>query len=346
MGWKECGISRSQINKAGKTIIKADISTEERDKAMEIIGQYRAAHAYPLYVITNKLKRMVKDNYKGAFVVSRLKRLDSIVPKLERMPDMSLFGMQDIGGCRVVLNNIKQVYQIADEYEKSRIRHVMCKENDYLQNPKNSGYRSLHRVYKYVSDKKDSYNGMRIEIQFRTKLQHIWATAVETMGIYTRTNLKASKGGEEYLRFFALVSSLFAIKEGYPTVPDTSDDVNELIAEIKAIDKRCAVLAKLETIRKAVKVTELNGKTKMGYHLLELDLKNKGLRIESFTPGNIQKATDLYKLVESRKTDDIDVVLVTASSFDELKAAYPNYFGDVGQFIKLVRKEIQKEIER
>ena len=50
---------------------------------------------------------------------------------------------------------------------------------------------------------KDTYNkNMFIEVQFRTKLQHMWATAVEMMGIYTNSNLKSSQGDYDILRFF------------------------------------------------------------------------------------------------------------------------------------------------
>lgn len=66
-------------------------------------------------------------------------------------------------------------------------------------------------VYQFQSDKKDTYNkNMLIEIQFRTKLQHIWVTSVEMMGIYTKNNLKSSIGDKDILRFFVLVSSVFA----------------------------------------------------------------------------------------------------------------------------------------
>ena len=54
---------------------------------------------------------------------------------------------------------------------------------------------------------------MLIEVQFRTKLQHTWATAVEMMGIYTKSNLKSSQGNKDILRFFLLVSSIFAMIE-------------------------------------------------------------------------------------------------------------------------------------
>ena len=82
--------------------------------------------------------------------------------------------MRDLGGCRVIVDNINQVYDAIDSYKSSRIRHILKKENDYIQNPKISGYRSYHMVYQFYSDDNDTYNkNMLIEIQFRTQLQYV-----------------------------------------------------------------------------------------------------------------------------------------------------------------------------
>lgn len=343
MGWKEREYSKNQINKAGRKIISDNLIDDEKTQALKIISNYRSSHAYPLYVIANKLRRMLRTDYnnrKNMFVVYRLKRLDSIIAKLKRMPEMGLFGMQDIAGCRVVVNNIKQVYDIANKYENSRIRHILYKENDYIVNPKESGYRSLHRVYKYVSDKKDCYNNMCIEIQFRTKLQHIWATAVETMGIYTKTNLKADAGDEHCLYFFKLVSSLFAIKEKCNTVPKVPTDIEKIKYEIRSLNSTYMILDKLETIRKAVRVVEQNNDKQGNYYLLSLNLQTKKLTIDSYRTGKINEASDKYRHIEEKLDANIDTVLVSAESFDELRKAYPNYFGDVKEFINIVKKEI------
>lgn len=79
---------------------------------------------------------------------------------------------------------------------------------------------------------------MMIEIQFRTKLQHIWATAVEMIGIYTKSQLKASIGDKDVLRFFVLVSSVFAKIEEMPICPYTINDYNILLSEIRQIDHK------------------------------------------------------------------------------------------------------------
>lgn len=50
---------------------------------------------------------------------------------------MSLYRMQDLGGCRVIVNSIDQVYEAVEKYKTSRIRHILKREYDYIQNPKN-----------------------------------------------------------------------------------------------------------------------------------------------------------------------------------------------------------------
>ena len=168
--WEIPKYSKSEINKAGFIIANPSSTKEDRNNALIILNNWRAAHAYPLQVICSNLRL----RNPGAIVVQRLKRLDSIIGKIERFPDMSLYRMQDLGGCRVIVDTLDQVYETIEKYKNSRIRHILKREYDYIQNPKDSGYRSYHMVYQFHSDKKETYNkNMLIEIQFRTKLQHI-----------------------------------------------------------------------------------------------------------------------------------------------------------------------------
>ncbi|MDQ5968602.1 MAG: hypothetical protein QG561_253 [Patescibacteria group bacterium] len=99
-------------------------------------------------------------------------------------------------------------------------------------------------VYKFNSESPQfsQYNEMLIEIQLRTRLQHNWATAVETVGIFTGEALKSSQGNEDWQRFFQLVSTWFAIKEEQKVIPNTPDNLEELKKELK----RYMVLLKVE----------------------------------------------------------------------------------------------------
>ena len=337
--WETPKYSGNQIDKAGKIIADPTSSEQDRNEALEILNNWRSSHAYPLQVITSNLRR--KNN--NAIVVQRLKRLDSIVGKLERFPEMSLYRMQDLGGCRVIISSdnsessIKEVYNSLNQYKNSRIRHILKRENDYIQNPKTSGYRSYHMVYQFQSDKIDTYNkNMLIEIQFRTRLQHIWATALETMGIYTKTALKASMGNKDILRFFVLVSSVFATFEKMPVCPNTSNNRDELIQEIKEIDKKLIITPKLNMMSSVIRIANDEYNNKKGYYLLSLDLKNIHLKINRFETNEIQLATNIYNKIEAENNPNIDVVLVSATSFDTLKSAYPNYFNDIHEFITIM----------
>ncbi len=334
--WEVPRYSKSQINKAGFVIADPTSPKDEREKAITILNNWRAAHAYPLQVICSNLRKRNPD----AIVVQRLKRLESIMGKLERFPDMNLYRMQDLGGCRVILDTIEQVYDSVCNYKSSRIRHIQKREYDYIKSPKTSGYRSYHMVYQFQSDKKETYNkNLLIEIQFRTKLQHIWATAVEMMGIYTKSNLKSSQGNKDILRFFTLVSSLFAIKEEMPICPNTSNWADELINEIMEIDKRSNILIKLKAINQAIQSTEKIKKTnlKNGFYLLILNYKDSSLKIYSFRQSDFEIAARTYSKIETEFIESADVVLVSVKSFDILKTAYPNYFVDISEFIGVLK---------
>ena len=160
--------SKKQITKAGKILASDDASLKESVHALEVLNNWRSSHAYPLQVIARKLKR---DNT-NAIVVQRLKRLDSIIGKLRRFPEMDLYRMQDLGGCRVIVDTVPNVYNSVDKYKNSHVRHILKREYDYIQKPKESGYRSYQMVYQFQSDTVDTYNkNMMIEI-FTTQQIH------------------------------------------------------------------------------------------------------------------------------------------------------------------------------
>lgn len=334
--WKEVEYSRSRIIKAGKIIRKPDSTQEQIDEATKVIDNWRAAHAFPLHVIYIHLRGMASG--KNIVVAERLKRLDSIIGKLKREPTMSLWMMQDLGGCRFIVPVLDDVYSYAEEYDLSRKRHIFKEKYDYIAHPKPSGYRSLHMVYEYHSDKANTYNkNMLIEIQYRTHLQHVWATALETMGLFTKQALKAGQGDEYIKRFFVLVSSLFALHEGCPVVPGTVADEAELISEIEQINDKHHVLETLNAIRIAVQHEDDVARDKKGYYLLILNYNTHRLRIRTYLPSQFDEAETTYSQIEkNRHESNIDAVLVRAKSFRELKAAYPNYFTDIGEFYDLV----------
>lgn len=334
--WVVPEYSRKEIENAHKILLNENTSEKEYTQALTILNNWRAAHAYPLQVIASNLRR----NNSNAIVVQRLKRLDSIINKLKRYETMNLWRMQDLGGCRVIVKSIDEVYRALTKFKTSKIRHELKREYDYIQSPKASGYRSYHAVYKFHSDTKDTYNkNMLIEIQFRTQLQHTWATAVEMMGIYTKCNLKANEGNDDILRFFTLVSSIFAKIEKTPICPNTSDNYDDLIKEIKYLNYKYNILTNLEAMN--ISVNHITKNKKYKYYILLLDYDISQLRVTPYTSTQINKANAAYEAIEKaiiENNDNKNIVLVSANNISALATAYPNYFVDISSFISAMDK--------
>ena len=342
--WKELSYSRNEVIKAGEKIIDDNITKEEEKESKKVIDNWRASHGYPLHVIYCNLRRRFGKR-DGFIVAERMKRLDSIIKKLSRRQTMSLWRMNDLGGCRVVVPALSDVYKSANEYKDSNIKHKFIRQYDYIDDPKEDGYRCLHHVYQFQGKKDGSFNrNMKIEIQFRTHLQHLWATAVEMIDIFTEQALKFGGGNPEYKRFFVLISALFAMEEETTNVPGTPDNRQDIIAEIKLLDQEHRILDTLKGIRTAASHVLNSDDRKFmpgHYYILKLDYDKRMLRIFSFKPSEFEKANDVYnKLEEDKKTQNIDVVLTRATSFQTLKSAYPNYFLDIGEFVNIAERYI------
>lgn len=336
MEYKKTEYSRNKIKKAGKCLAKGTDDIFELRDSTDVLDNWRAAHAYPLQVVASNLRRRTKG--KDIIVVQRLKRRDSIIAKLARKPNISLYDMQDLAGCRVIVHSVADVYNVSNDYS-SKVKHAEHKTDDYIKNPKKTGYRSLHIIYRFYSDSEISanFNGMFVEVQFRTQLQHLWSTAVETMGIYTGTNLKAGEGPPEILRFFALVSSLFANEENQPSVPNTPTTKEDIAIEIKTVlVQHPDILKALRAIRVATHEIARRGNN-AEYYILVLNFSTNTLSIKEYSTDEVEKATKDYNAIEHQGAENkLNAVLVSASSIDELRRAYPNYFSDIGDFVKRI----------
>ncbi|HJU13753.1 MAG TPA: RelA/SpoT domain-containing protein, partial [Candidatus Nitrosotalea sp.] len=234
MSWAEPNYSKSVVNKAGDFFRKEGTMSEEN--ALKVFDNWRAAHSYPMQIFYVRLRRTSKAVDNNSLVARRLKRASSVIAKLNRRydgrpPTMQLSQMQDIGGVRAILSNVALVQKLTlEKYEKSSMKHKLVKKDDYIVKPKSDGYRSIHLIYSYKSDKanKQKYDGLLVEVQIRSKLQHLWATAVETVGFFTRQAIKSNEGSPEWADFFRLVGSAFAKIENCPPVPNTPTDIQEL----------------------------------------------------------------------------------------------------------------------
>lgn len=327
--------SKSQITKAGKTLLSS--KTEgERNKALELISQWRTNHLSPLIVMKIKFSKLLENASIIPILISqRLKRLNSIEYKLDLNRNMALGGMQDIGGFRIVvkdakdLNKLKKI--IEDNIESKRYK--LEYSNDYVLNPRPTGYRSIHYIYTFYS-KSERYNGVKLELQIRTKLQHNWATAVETAGIFTQTSLKSGQGPNDWLEFFEIVGSLFAIKEKLNVLTKHQDlKMEELMIKCYHLTSKLRILEILNALRVSAKHIEIE-KIEGDYYILSINFVEKYASIMVFPKKEYQSATSEYLRLEKLiNPSESAVVLVAANSIKSLKKAYPSYFLDTSEFI-------------
>lgn len=341
MVWPVPEYSRKQVTKAGNILIESrDFDIDEWLWAFEVLTNWRACHGYPINTFQATLRKKLQRIDSDALVAQRLKRTPSIIKKLERIKGMSLARMQDIGGLRAVVGTLAQVRQLQEDYKKSRFTHSLVSEHDYIAAPKISGYRSIHLVYRYESKEAPQYNGLQVELQVRTRLQHAWATAVETTGTLINHSLKSSEGPEVWLKFFELVGSAFAYLENSPRVPGYDQLTREETFERTWSEaKRLGVRDKLKAYSNAVNAI-LQGLHRAAYYLVVLDLSQKTVRVTPFSRDQLEEANKQYSVFEKQVSDGepLQVVLVAAGSVDSLKRAYPNYFLDTHEFLLHLRR--------
>jgi hypothetical protein len=234
------------------------------------------------------------------------------------------------------------VKEVVKLYKDSNLKHKLDHIDDYIDSPKRSGYRGVHLIYRYYSDRKDTYNGLKIEVQLRSPLQHAWATAVETVGTFIQQALKSSQGEKDWLRFFMLMGTAIARRENTPPVPDTPTNSNKLIRELKQFVRTLDVAARLKAYGAALQTLEQPGVKNAHYYLLHLDPSAKKITVKGFRAKELERASEEYLAIEKEIAyrPGTDAVLVSVESLDSLRRAYPNYFLDTDVFIKTVNEAL------
>lgn len=345
--------SKSKTDQAGELLCSNTGSQTDIEASLEVLSEWRSYHSYPMNVFKKRIKRTAERIDSKAITAQRLKRVPSIIKKLNRKYEngsetMRLTQMQDIAGCRAVMSDVGLVKKLYyDYYINGDLKHERVSEKDYITNPKKDGYRSIHLVYRYKSDRgKSIYNGLLVEVQIRSQLQHVWATAVETVGFFTGKAIKSNEGERDWEIFFKLVSSAFAKIEGCPTIPDINSYEEDLYGQIRQKEKELNVISKMGRWMDSLRHFEtLHNKKNMQFFLLELDTIQEKLIITPYSKRQEHKAMEDYLNAEKKiyGKPEYDVVLVGADTFTALKSAYPNYFLDTREFIKQLSEIMGKQ---
>ncbi len=338
--WVKRKYGKSEIDRAGALLVpwwRGGPNPEGLERAFTIVENWRTCHGLPLNVFQAGLRSRVKRVEEDALVAQRLKRFPSVLNKLVREPHMKLSQMQDLGGCRAILSDVRAVDDLYGIYrgdEPLFQSEASLKVYDYIRHPKVDGYRGIHIVGRYHprAASREAWNGQRIEIQLRSRLQHAFATTVETVTTFTREPLKFGSGPVEWRRFFALMGSALALREVTPLVKDTPTKERDLIRDLELAAKAIRVRERLKGWTDALRTLPRRNIDGFKWLLLVLDTRANTIKVTGYAKRG--DAFQAIAKIEQSKQPDLDAVLVWVQSISDLREAYPNYYADTREFIK------------
>lgn len=158
-------------------------------KNKDFLDDYvKIAHIYEAGIkeIKTKLEildsefKIIYDHNPIHHIESRLKKPKSIIHKamnkgLDLNFDSITNNIYDIAGIRVICNYEDDVYRVAELLmNQSDIETIRIK--DYIKNPKDNGYRSLHLVLQIPIFLSSHVKPICVEVQLRTIAMDFWAS--------------------------------------------------------------------------------------------------------------------------------------------------------------------------
>lgn len=118
-------------------------------------------------------------------IKTRLKTPDSILNKLKsrNLPytaESVEKNLYDVAGIRIICPFIQDIYMLADcLLEQDDV--YLIQRKDYIKNPKENGYRSLHLIVETPIFLKNEKRMMKVEVQLRTIAMDFWASLEHRM---------------------------------------------------------------------------------------------------------------------------------------------------------------------
>jgi putative GTP pyrophosphokinase len=326
------GGSKSRVNRAGQNVRTGQASADD----LHVIDTWREAHRGVL----NTFQAILRGRTRGSniSVAQRHKRKRTIFDKLDRYPGMQLARMDDVAGCRLIFRKIDDLYAFRKRIHRAHFDHTLRNEidkYDYIKRPKETGYRGIHDVYEYNvrSDVGRRLAGLYVEVQYRTLVQHAWATSIEVIGFITESQPKFQKGDKRYEHAMALASEILArAHERFKgPFPDMND--RDLVQEFLALDQDLGLMQMLRGLNAADKT--ISDKR----NAILIFSPTGELEVRAFRDAT-EALRSLFQL--EKQMPDHDIVLVRADTTDEVRLAFRNYFSDATDFIRLVEEGCTK----
>lgn len=176
-------------------------------------------------------------------ITTRLKRTKSILGKLERNGkgfslENIMDTLSDVAGVRVICPYIDDIYTIADALLKQD-DITLIRKKDYIAQPKENGYRSLHLIVEVPVFFAEQKKRMKVEVQIRTIAMDFWASLEHQMKY--KQEIPNEKEIIEELRKCAQVISetdekLLAIRKHIEAASDSPSEDDILLEKLSRLD--------------------------------------------------------------------------------------------------------------
>lgn len=147
-----------------------------------LMAQYRCAimEIETKFKVLNEQFSLQNDRNPIETIKTRLKSPESIVGKLERKGlEFSIESVEDnlfdVAGVRVICPFVDDIYMLC-KCLLSQDDVVLIRKKDYIKNPKQNGYRSLHLIVEVPIFLKNEKKPMKVEVQLRTIAMDFWAS--------------------------------------------------------------------------------------------------------------------------------------------------------------------------
>ncbi len=188
------GDAKQQADKMAKELVKfsRDINFDGEalldfvQESIIPVEQFFANYTCAIMEIETKFKVLNEQfslKYDGnpiESIKSRVKDYDSIIRKIirKKLPhtlEAIEENINDIAGVRVICSFEDDIYRLA----KCLLQQddiTLIREKDYIQNPKPSGYRSLHLIVSVPIFLENEKKDVKVEVQLRTIAMDFWAS--------------------------------------------------------------------------------------------------------------------------------------------------------------------------
>jgi putative GTP pyrophosphokinase len=352
--------SKRAVNRSGEIIA----FNKAKQDDISLVDQWRSSHAYVLNTFQIFFKRRVAEHNREIEFAQRLKRRNTIIDKLQRRTEDGgrLIGdvtsMQDFAGCRLIFPDMSTLNSFRDFlYSSEKMRsvfHVLKHAEhpdkfNYFETPKWTGYRGIHEIFihrprphRRGEDVAKPWRNLLCEIQYRTRIQHAWATALEISdfldGERTKFALQETDVNPR-VAFFRLVSELLARYHENAAHALLDLSIDDLRDQIRELDATLGIMGRLRAMRAVEDFPQLKRHNVL--NVVKGDSHEP--KLEVFVFNNSVDAIKKSQELES-SSESLNAVYVASDRPGELRRAYKNYFNDPLDFVELVTQALEEPV--